>query len=319
MTALGADGPCARVRASHGWGGRAWLLAACALALGAGACNKPLVFTQLGNGGAGGVTGVNNGDAGTGGTGATGSGGVIATGGMTGSGGGTGGIVGSGGAGGSIDAGIDLRVDVPPDVRDTGPDIRDTGPDIRDTGPDLNGPVVCTTTANCRLPGLVCLTAESRCVECVGNSDCSSGICDTTDHRCVECNAATDCPSATQGEVKPSQCTANHHCLNGCDDSTPTLCPSKPGALIFACTSFGGGVSMCAYCTSNTQCAAGQTCTADHTCVSCQSDATCGGANRFCDTVFTGRCVQCKDSRDCVGVQGAPLCDPVALTCVPLP
>ena len=98
MIALGADGPCAGVRASHGWGGRAWLLVACALALGAGACNKPLVFTQPGNG-SGGVTGVNNADAGTGGKGVIGSGGVIATGGMTGSGGGTGGIVGSGGAG----------------------------------------------------------------------------------------------------------------------------------------------------------------------------------------------------------------------------
>lgn len=315
MSALGADSPCARMGASRVWAGRAWLLATCTLALAAGACNKPLIFTIPG--GAGGVTGIINGDAGTGGTGMAGSGGMIATGGTTGSGGaggtGAGGIVGSGGAGGSIDAGVDQRIDVP--RADVQPDVREVGPDIRDTGPDLNGPIVCTADANCRLSNLFCLTSESRCVECVSNAHCTGGkVCDTGDHRCVECNSAADCPPVAGGEIKPSQCTTNHLCLNGCDDSTPVACPSKPGALVFACTSFSGGVNLCAYCTTNAQCAAGQTCTVDHACVQCQSDTACGGTKPFCDTVFTGRCVECKDSRNCPA--SAPLCDPVLLTCV---
>ncbi len=187
MSALGAGGPRARVRASRGWGWRTSLVAVCAVALGAGACNKPLVFTDPGSGAAGGVTGGNNADAGAGGAGRTGAGGVIGTGGTLGSGGtGAGGLIGSGGAGGSIDASVDQRVDVPPDVRDTGPDIRDTGVDIRDTGPITT--VVCTTPTDCssKVAGLTCLVPAGqpgRCVECVGSTDCARNstakVCDS--------------------------------------------------------------------------------------------------------------------------------------------
>jgi hypothetical protein len=279
------------------------VLVACALVVLSGGCNASLVFHN--QPGTGGGTMVNTGDggaivAGTGG--ASGTGGVKGMGGVNGMGGanGVGGVNGMGGAGP-----IDARMDVPRDVQ----------LDVRDTGPDTNGPIVCTSTANCRLSGLVCLTTESRCVECVAPADCPGKFCDTVDHRCVECNSANDCLSAAVGEIKPSQCTANHHCLNGCDDSMPTACPSKPGALVFACTSFSGGVSLCVYCTSNAQCAPGQTCTADHACVTCTSNASCGGATPFCDTVFTGRCVACLDSRNCTN-PATPLCDPVLLTCV---
>jgi len=318
---LGADGTGARVRAARRGGWRVGVLALLAGALFASSgCNSSLEFHNRpigGTGGTGSIAGTGNGGAapGVGGAGGTGSGGSPAT------------MV-DAGPDLPVDQGIDIRPDIRPDVApdvqpDLRPDVRDTGPDVHDTGVDTNGPVVCTANANCKLPGLVCLTTESRCVECVTSNDCAANsaakTCDTTNHRCIECMSATDCPSVAVGEVKPSQCTANHQCLNGCDDSMPTTCPSKPAALVFACTSFGGGVSLCVYCTSNAQCAPGETCTADHACLACQSNANCGGTTPICDTLLTGRCVQCLDSRNCNGVPGAPLCDPATLTCVPVP
>jgi hypothetical protein len=316
---LGADGTRARKWAARRGG---WPAAALALVAGAflavSGCNSPLQFFSgrdgsavvTGSGGAGGSApgGVGGNGFASGGSGGSGSGGS----GSGGSGTGGSGSGGSGAGGAKVDAGPDTSPDIRPDVT---ADVRDTGPDIRDSGPDTNGPIVCKATTDCRVSGLVCLTTESRCVECVNPTDCPGKICDLTSHRCIECTAATDCPSVAGGEVKPSQCSANHHCLNGCDDSTPTTCPSKPGALVFACTSFGGGVSECVYCTSNATCAAGQTCTVDHTCIECTGNANCGGTTAICDTLFTGRCVQCLDSRNCTN-PATPLCDPVSLTCV---
>jgi hypothetical protein len=291
------------------------------VALGAGACNQPLVFTDPGSGAAGGVTGVNNVDAGAGGTITAGSGGAIGTGGTLGSGG-TGGIIGTGGSGGSIDAPVDQRVDVPPDVRDTGPDIRDTGVDIRDTGPITT--VVCTTPADCKLTGLTCLISagQGRCVECVLKGDCPTGkVCDSLSNRCVECvNAASDCGS-TSSEHGP-QCSANHHCLNGCsdDNGTPVCPPATPTCLT---GSMGSGPDICVACTTNAQCGTSGTClpAGAGVCVTCTSDANCASntAKPLCDTTFTGNCVQCKDSRDCVKYPGFPLCDPIALTCKAIP
>lgn len=330
MIALGADGPRARVRVSREWGWQAWPIAVCALALGAGACNKPLVFTDPGNRAAGGVTG-NNADAGTGGAGRTGSGGMTGTGGTPGSGGtgstsGTGGTNGSGGAGGSIDAAVDQRVDVPPDVRDTGPDVRDTGVDVRpDTGPITT--VVCANAADCKLPGLTCLIPAGqpgRCVECTGTGNCTGAnkVCDSISNRCVECtNAVNDCGTTTSEHVP--QCSTTHRCLNGCSDDIPGTTDKCPSAAQTCVTgSMSSGPDLCLFCTANSQCGTGGTCVAPGFCVTCTSDTACAASNPakpLCDTTFTGNCVQCRDSRDCVKYPGFPLCDPVALICKAVP
>ena len=309
------------------------MVAVCAVALGAGACNKPLVFTDPGSGAAGGVTGVNNRDAGAGGTITTGSGGAFGTGGTLGSGGTGGAIIGTGGTsgagGGSIDAPVYQRVDVPPDVRDTGPDIRDTGVDIRDTGPITT--VVCSGPTDCssKVAGLTCLVPAGqpgRCVECVGSTDCARNatakICDSVSNRCVECtNAANDCPSTSSEHG--SQCSTTHRCLNGCSDDTPGTTDRCPSAALTCVTgSMSSGPDLCLFCTASSQCGTGGTCVAPGFCVTCQSDATCAATNPskpLCDTTFTGNCVQCKDSRDCVKYPGFPLCDPIALICKAIP
>jgi len=315
VSVLGADGTRARVTASQGWR-RAWLLASCVLLIGSGACTGPLLFLSSKDAGAGGKTPVNTGD---GGADVPGSGGIVGTGGTTGVGGtiGTGGTgtggTGTGGTGTGGTGPIDARMDVP----------RDVGPDIRDTGIDLGGQVVCTTNAQCsRVPGLVCLTSQSRCVECVGPNDCqgTKKFC-TTDNRCVECMVGTDCPvtPGTNSAEHGSVCFMNH-CLNGCSDDTAgaTVCPVMGvGGQTCITGSMGSGPDLCLYCTGTGQgtCAAGLTCVSPGVCVGCQSNANCG-ATQVCDTTVTQRCQQCRDSRDCAKFPSTPLCNPTSLTCM---
>lgn len=296
-----------------------WALAWVPLALLAGGgCTLPLTFQNRvdagpsnGQGGSGssadagpdtpvlGVGGNGNGGNGSGGNGSGGNG-----------------SGGNGSGGAAIDAPVDNRdapidmprIDVPIDVP-------------RDTGVDA-GPIVCTTPANCKLAGLTltCLVAAGqpgRCVECIGNGDCTSNpnakFCDPNTQRCVECLVgATDCPSTDDKVV--SVCSQNHRCLNGCDDSNP-FCPTKPGSVQPVCQSN----NFCLYCTVSSQCGTGGTCTADNVCVYCLNDASCAGtpATPLCDAI-AGRCVQCHDSRDCK-TPGLLLCNPATLTCVASP
>ncbi len=288
-----------------------------------GACNSPLTFTNaVGTGGSGAPPRADGGfDIPVSGSGGNGTGGN----GMGGNGMGGNGIGGNGtGGNGPIDAPVDMRVDVPVDV---GPDVpRDTGVDIpRDTGVDV-GPVVCTMASQCnKVPGLTCLVVSGqpgRCVECLASSDCaanaSATICDTSTQRCVECLNASQCPIAPQpGEdnPKPSQCTLSHRCLSGCDDSLGNLCPQP----FIQCPS---GLDVCVYCMVDGDCGTGGTCL-DHVCVTCLTDATCMSATPttpLCDGI-AGRCVQCRDSRDCTQAKypGRPLCSPATLTCVAVP
>jgi hypothetical protein len=292
-----------------------------ALLLGGG-CTLPLSFQNRVDastgGGQGGTTGVGGNGNGSGGSG------------IGGSGSGGSGIGGNGSGGAPIDAAVDTRdapADLPIDTPREAPiDVPiDTPRDLpREMGVDA-GPIVCTVAANCRLAGLTltCLVAAGqpgRCVECIGNSDCASNanakFCDPNTQRCVECLVgATDCPTSDDSHV--SQCSQNHRCLNGCDDSSATPCPTKPGTVQPFCA--GSGVDLCLYCTVNSQCGAGGTCLPDNVCVYCINDASCAGTpgTPLCDAI-AGRCVQCHDSRDCK-TAGFPLCNPSTLTCVAVP
>lgn len=61
------------------------------------------------------------------------------------------------------------------------------------------------------LPGEICVEDESRCVECLDDTDCDLSAnekCDETNH-CVDCLTDTDC---TQGQV----CSVGGACISAC-------------------------------------------------------------------------------------------------------
>jgi hypothetical protein len=187
----------------------------------------------------------------------------------------------------------------------------------------MTGPFSCAADADCKLTGLHCLVMAGQpgvCVECLGDGQCPSTAhrCDPSSNRCVECLTATDCPvSSLPGEeTKPSSCTATgHHCLLGCDDSSPTVtCPTTRN---FTCA--GSGVDLCVECRSNGDCSGssnGSICS-ENLCVRCTATSGSCASGQSCDAV-TGRCVECLSSRDCHNT-ALPLCSPTTLTCVALP
>jgi hypothetical protein len=184
-----------------------------------------------------------------------------------------------------------------------------------DAGP---APFVCAQDGDCRLPGLHCLIAAGQpgiCVECINDGHCSTRPgakrCDPVINRCVECVSGTDCP--TQSSY-PSNCTpVSRRCLTGCSDDTvaSATCPTTRS---YVCID---ELYLCVECQTSADCASsphGSIChPSEFVCVQCVSNS-CPSA-QTCDAV-TGRCVECRTSRDC-HTAAAPLCDPVAFTCVP--
>lgn len=97
-----------------------------------------------------------------------------------------------------------------------------------------------------------------RCVECVANSDCGSGLCDLTTGRCIApCFSEAMCSLATF----PRGCTS---------DFGPAHC-----AACKEVEDCGGATPHCAYTRG--------------VCVQCTQDLDCAGATLHCD-VPAGQC-----------------------------
>ena len=113
----------------------------------------------------------------------------------------------------------------------------------RDAGGDARPPS-CQNDADC--PGVAprCETTSGACVQCVSDSDCSTGLCDTGAHSCTSCNSSADCPSS----------------LPVCDLD----------------------VQACVQCETSGQCLAGQVCAFEsHRCApACLSNNDCAGSGR---------------------------------------
>lgn len=134
------------------------------------------------------------------------------------------------GCGSSIipaDAGVDHRVG-----SDSGRDGQTTGSGGR--GGDAGG--TCTATTGCR-NGMVCNTANGRCVECLTAADCGTQKCELATHTCVDCLSSADCPAnmpnCSGGHTCGGRCTTNANCpqsLPACETSTKTCVECLTGA-----------------------------------------------------------------------------------------
>ena len=120
--------------------------------------------------------------------------------------------------------------------------------------------VACSAAAECG--GQLC-APRGVCVNCIGDTDCTSGnerFCDTALDRCIECRADLDC-------------NADHRYCNL-------------------------ERSHCVECRSNLDCPGG-TCTDGGDCeIPCFSDAQCGGKKPAC-SLSTGTCVECLADSYC--------------------
>ena len=133
----------------------------------------------------------------------------------------------------------------------------------------------CAANADCTT-GLVCDTANAKCVQCVADADCTGdlkkGGCDTAKNICKQCKADGDCPTPT---------------YKGCDT----------------------GTGMCKMCASDTDCEISSVkimtgkCDTSKSwmCLKCTADADCtgftGSTYKRCGSA--GYCVMCKDNADC--------------------
>jgi Cys-rich repeat protein len=121
---------------------------------------------------------------------------------------------------------------------------------LNDADCSLPGDVCNTVTSSCVQcldsgPGLVdagcesitlnaCLnggSANAMCVDCLVGADCADGfVCDTGTNACVECTLDSDCPvgvcnTATSACV---ECTVDAHCANG------LLCETESNVCVFS-------------------------------------------------------------------------------------
>ena len=168
----------------------------------------------------------------------------------------------------------------------------ESAPSPRGEGPR---PLVTNCTEGGCPAGLVCDTTGA-CVECVTSGDCvrsAAPICDSASGTCVACVGNADCPtsapfcqrSETSGVANVCiQCLADADCGGSspvCDLATNT-CTGR--------------------CQESTQCS-GQTplCDqAEQVCVQCLVDSDCPALTPHCNSVL-GRCIECRDSAECVG------------------
>lgn len=134
--------------------------------------------------------------------------------------------------------------------------------------------VECTTNAECPATRPRCFLADFKCVECASNADCAGGkVCDPVERRCV------------------ATCSSNAQC------SAPTpVCDTT--------------ASSCVQCLVKADCAGIPTRPLCNTqrdrCVQCitATDCNADAGTPFCDN---DRCAQCKDDKDCPGVN--PKCN----------
>ena len=183
----------------------------------------------------------------------------------------------------------------------------------------------CATHADCGVAAPVCSPVDNRChVSCVGDgaAPCKGDtpICDTASGACVGCQTAATCPAGAplcEPTTKTCvQCTVNSECPAAkprcfLGDFTCVECSTSADCA-------GGKVcdpreKRCiATCANDTQCAAPtpKCNTTAASCVQCLATPDCAGvANRpLCDTT-KDRCVECISATDCNADAGTPICD----------
>jgi hypothetical protein len=160
-------------------------------------------------------------------------------------------------------------------------------------------------------------TNAGRCVQCVVNADCRTGVCDTATNRCVGCASDADC-----GGASPVCDLATRMC-RPCDPARAADCRAPTPA----CATTGRDAGRCVQCTgANTSACMGATpaCDTDsNRCVACAAGAMSSACAMSMDGTAcvrepngTLRCGCARDA-DCGATDSGRICDPMALRCRP--
>ncbi len=173
-------------------------------------------------------------------------------------------------------------------------------------GTTAGGTAGCTGDADCRLASLRCDLQSGICFECVADSDCQArGLarCDAALHRCVECGINQNCKSGFDCDLTTrtcaQQCEEDEACptaAHGCDD-VRLICVECEADDDDGCALYPGRP----YCMIP-----------GNRCGECLSDVNCA-PGLHCDNI-TGKCLGCRDSRDCPSTQA---CEPAGHICIP--
>jgi hypothetical protein len=156
----------------------------------------------------------------------------------------------------------------------------------------------------------VCDTQARRCVQCVADPDCKTGmrcvanvcttmapicqssldcasnaanpICDVPTGRCVRCLTASDCPASN--DCTSQTCVAYTTCMNSLGCPSGQVCDTTR--------------MRCVQCVGDNDCATDQKCASNVCRKKCTSDNMCTSMGMLCNT--TGMyCVSCLMSTDC--------------------
>lgn len=157
--------------------------------------------------------------------------------------------------------------------------------------------VGCQTAATCPAGAPLCEPTTKTCVECTTNSQCPAAKprCFLGDFTCVECATNADCTGGKVCDPRERRCVAT--CANDTQCAAPTPKCNTTAA-------------SCVQCLATPDCAAVPNRPLCNTqrdrCVECISATDCNAdaGTPICDN---DRCVQCKDDKDCPGVD--PKCD----------
>ncbi len=178
----------------------------------------------------------------------------------------------------------------------------------------------CASAADCTEPGVrACAVTgpnAGRCVPCVANADCRSGVCDTATNSCVGCTSNADCAGAM-----PVCDTARRVC-RPCLASSATDCSGATPA----CATDGRNAGRCVQCTeANTSACTGATPACEATtnrCVPCVVGSMAAACAMSADGTAcvagadgVNRC-GCTVDRDCGASDSGRICDPTARRCV---
>lgn len=188
----------------------------------------------------------------------------------------------------------------------------------------------------CRNQGFVCRQGGATCIECNGDSDCSSGVCDQGS--CAPCVADGDCGGEFCVDRQCRECKEDTDCATGvCVSNVCVQCAPETGRdtqCTGATSVCNPTLLICVGCLDNDDCGVEASACVMGTCEPCSEDADCAGraetpvcvdgACRACDA-DAGRvalcdgqdlqcgaadtCVPCTTSAHCDGAASEPICD----------
>ncbi len=174
---------------------------------------------------------------------------------------------------------------------------------------------VCQKNDDCP-QGLFCKTGTGKCVMCTQDSDCNTtvfkGGCNTATNMCKMCSQDSHCPAPTYTGCETTNgyckmCTQDSDCnkgmkiMSGKCHTTFFMCmkcdTDADCSYIGAMGKYCGSKSVCAQCTKDEHCQAGQGCDATtNTCITkCKADADC---TPLTCNVAKGKC-ECTSDQQC--------------------